>query len=662
VICRRKGGVNLRLSFIGANSHPTIEPFQPLTTSINYFIGNDSAKWYTLVPVWGGVRYRDLYPGIDLKLTSQDGSMVQRLVVTEAGQAHLEEVQLQVEGGVGLRVRNEQVYVNTTFGEYRLPLFEVVTEREGGLISSPPQLNNGRVIDNPFVVPVLAARAHGANPLLPSSLIYSTYIGGSDYDIANAVRIDQYGSIYVGGTTQSLDFPTTPGTFDPTPGGYEDAYEGFISKLNPSGSALDYSTYIHGNNSDYIYGMVVDSSGALYATGQTRSNNFPTTPNVPTNGFGGGVDGFALKLSANGASLLYSMYLGGNSTDLAEDIDIYGNGIVVVGGTTSSSNFPTTPDAFDPVNPTGSREAFVTKISPNGSILLYSTYLGGSVRDDGEGVAIHDNGLIYVLGYTESQDFPVTPGASDPTNSGRNYFVTKFNIDGSELLYSTHIDGYVSGAGYGADIDVDSAGYVYVTGNTERSIFPATPGAYDTECGEAGVGCDSPQLTGDGILFKLNPIGSQMVYGTYLGGDDRDYGRKVAVDSVGNAYVIGRMETLAPLTTPGGYFPGLSYTFAIWKISPDGSDLLHLSRVPGGAALAMAIIVGTYTALKEFGYYPGQIFGRSAIIEGPSGSVLAVVARTARKVGETTTSPPIPILTAEDYIGVPLPLSLGSDD
>lgn len=595
-----RGGIHLRLTFVGANPHPTIEPFQPLTTSINYFIGNDSDKWYTHVPVWGGVRYVDLYPGIDLELSSKQGVPMQRLVVRDARRANLEQVVLKIEGSEGLQLSENGVLIGTRFGLYQLPFFEIVSDNGTALHLGKPTLTNN-VIMNPMVQDTASSLGLSNNPLLPSSLVYASYLGGSDYDRANGVTVGHDGSIYVGGTTQSLDFPTTPGSYDPTPGGYPDAYEAFISKLNPSGTDLEYSTYIHGNDSDYIFGMVVDIQGEVYATGRTRSDDFPTTPNVPTSGFGGGADAFILKLSSDGSELKFSFCLGGGSSDFATDIDLASNGTVAVVGTTFSADFPVTLGAYIPDTPMDDHEIFVTRINAGGTEFIYSTRIGGYAQDDGLGIAVDQSGATYIVGRTASVGYPTTPDAFDPIPEIGNHVVTKFLPDGSNIVYSTAIDGDSSGSAT-ADIEVDQTGAVYVTGEALSPEFPATPGAYDTECGEAGVGCGTPQWHGDGILFKLDPTGSMMVYGTYLGGEGEDYGNKVSIDSFGNAYVIGLMRTTNYMITPGGYVSPSSNNFAIWKISSDGSNLLHLSRVPGGAALAMTI------QAPDVAIYAGAVF------------------------------------------------------
>src|SRR2546425_4794091 len=261
-----------------------------------------------------------------------------------------------------------------------------------------------------------------------SGVVYSTYIGGSDADIANGIAVDASGDAYATGLTYSTNFPTTVGTFQPAFGG--GSLDGFLTKLDPTGSALVYSTYLGGSGLDAGEGIAVDAAGNAYVVGNTDSTNFPTTSGAFQLTFGGGVqDVFVTKLNPTGSALFYSTYLGGSAFDESFGIALDAVGNAYVTGDTDSTNFPTV-NAVQSV-PAGGFDIFVTKLNPTGTGLVYSTYLGGS-GTDGTGfnsIALDTlpNPNAYVTGFTDSTNFPTTPRAFQATYGGgpEDAFVTK---------------------------------------------------------------------------------------------------------------------------------------------------------------------------------------------------------------------------------------------
>src|ERR1022692_4291600 len=300
-----------------------------------------------------------------------------------------------------------------------------------------------------------------------SALVYSTYLGGSSSDYGNGIALDSSGNAYVTGQTGSANFPTTPGAFQTSCGGGCGSPDAFVTMLNPSGSALVYSTYLGGSSSDYGNGIAVDSSGNAYVTGVTNSTDFPTmNPLQPT--YGGGGDAFVAQLNPTGSALVYSTYLGGSGDDFAYDTAVDSSGNAFVTGITFSTNFPT----MNPLQPTygGNGDAFVTKFNPTGSGLIYSTYLGGSGEDSSNGIAVDSSGNAYVTGGTSSPNFP-TMNPLQPTFAGvQDAFVAQLNPTGSALVYSTYLGG--SGDDTGQGIAADSSGNAYVTGQTGSANFP----------------------------------------------------------------------------------------------------------------------------------------------------------------------------------------------
>src|SRR5262249_50708964 len=244
------------------------------------------------------------------------------------------------------------------------------------------------------------------------ALVYSTYLGADGYDVGRSVAIDPSGNAYVTGYFYASAFPTTSGAYQTVNRG---AYDAFVSKLNPSGSALVYSTYLGGNGDDRALGIAVDPSGNAYVTGETGSSNFPTTTGAYQAVFGGHYDAFVTKLNPSGSSLVYSTYLGGSpdppvpytrfERGAGVAVDPLGNAYVA--GQTGSSDFPTTPGAYQTTfGGNGNEDAFVSKFTPSGAA-VYVTYLGGSGGEAATGIAVDPSGNAYVTGNNYLGGFPL---------------------------------------------------------------------------------------------------------------------------------------------------------------------------------------------------------------------------------------------------------------
>jgi hypothetical protein len=363
-----------------------------------------------------------------------------------------------------------------------------------------------------------------------STLLYSTYLGGSRGDYGNAIAVDGDGNAYVTGGTNSTDFPTV-NALQPVLAGFGNA---FVTKIAADGSALLYSTYLGGSGYNPGLGIAVDQAGCAYVTGYTDAADFPTVNALqPTYG---GMPGnnqqsnaFVAKLAADGSALLYSTYLGGSGDDSGLGIAVDGDGNAYVTGSTSSTDFPTA-NAFQATKggPSGYFNVFIAKVAADGSALLYSTYLGGSGGDHAASIAVDGEGNAYVTGYTSSSDFPTANAFQPRLRGAANAFVTKVAADGSALLYSTYLGGYAADVGYSIAVDID--GNAYVTGSTNSRNFP-TVNALQPALG-------SP-LADNAFVTKVAADGSGLLYSTYLGGSWHDEGHGIAVDGSGNAYVTG---------------------------------------------------------------------------------------------------------------------------
>ncbi|MCP4557291.1 MAG: hypothetical protein GY836_17945, partial [Herbaspirillum sp.] len=334
---------------------------------------------------------------------------------------------------------------------------------------------------------------------------------------------------------------------------------------------LSYSTYLGGDETDRGYGIAVDGSGNAYVTGYTGSTDFPTGQAFQGNV--GSVDAFVSKLAPSGGTLVYSTYLGGGGIDRGYGIAVDGSGNAYVTGYTGSTDFPTA-QAFQGTYAGGSWDAFVSKVAPSGGTLVYSTYLGGGSGDSASGIALDTSGAAYVTGYTWSTNFPTGQAFQGALGGGGNYdaFVSKLAPGGTALTYST----YLGGAGYetGNGIAVDGSGNAYVTGYTTSTDFPTAQAFQGTRPGDY-----------DAFVSKLAPSGATLTYSTYLGGGSIDYGRGIAVDNSGNAYVTGETFSTDFPTAQAfqGTNVGASWDAFVSKLAPSGAALAYSTYLGGGA-------------------------------------------------------------------------------
>jgi len=618
--------VALRMSLVGAARKPPVAGLDELPGKANYFIGKDPAKWRTNVPTYAKVQYRNVYPGIDLVYYGNQrqleydfvvapGADPKKIVLGFKGANKLEidaqgELVLHASGGA-IRQHKPIIYQNVDGvrreiaggyvrkGANRVGFQLAVYDTTRPLVIDPIVLSystylggssddsgGGIAVDadgNAYVTgrtsspnfPTVAgafeptggstndAFVTKLNPA-GSALVYSAYLGGSGFDNGAGIVVDAAGNAYVTGFTASTDFPTTAGAFQTAfagsgPFGFGDA---FVTKLDPTGSALVYSTYLGGSSDDLGSGIAVDTAGNAYVTGGA-STNFPTTAGAFQTTFAStssiNLDAFVTKLNPTGSGAVYSTYIGGSGGDSGSGIAVDGAGNAYVTGGTNSADFPTTAGAFQTTFTNAfdfDTDAFVTKLDSTGSSLVYSTYLGGSSTESGAGIAVDASGSAYVTGQTESFDFPTTPGAFQPVapNSLSDAFVTKFDAAGSALVYSTRLGGSRNDVGYGIAVDAD--GNAYVTGGTFSDDFPTTPGAFQA----LHVG------GWDAFVTKLHPTGSLLLYSTYLGGSGGspehggglDLGQGIAVDTARNAYVTGQTISSNFPTTVGAFQMALS--------------------------------------------------------------------------------------------------------
>ncbi len=392
-----------------------------------------------------------------------------------------------------------------------------------------------------------------------SALVYSTYLGGTgdEASTGGGIAVDLLGNAYVTGGTTSADFPVTPGAFQPTKNGTITQANAFVTKLNPAGNALVYSTYIGGGGS-VAHGIAVDLADNACVTGTTGSPAFPVTPGAFQSSHGGDLDAFVTELNPLGTGLIYSTFLGGNGTENFNvsgiAVDTFGK-IYVTGKTAiqaATNTFPTTPGAFQTTYGGGGTDVFAAKFDPlliGAASLVYSTFLGGNSLDNGLGIAVDPTGNAYITGGSASPNYPTTAGAFDTTYGGTgDFFVTKLNPTGSGLVYSTFLGG--TGNEASNAIALDSANHAWVTGPSESSDYPVTADAFQPARASASEY--------DMVVTELSADGASLIYSTYLGGSLTDFGTGITVDSADSAYVTGWTQSRNFPTTAGAYQTTLS--------------------------------------------------------------------------------------------------------
>jgi hypothetical protein len=599
-------GAVLRMALVGANPESAVKGLDELPGKANYFIGRDSSKWRTNVPTYAKVRYREVYPGIDLVYYGNQRRIEYDFVVAPG--ADPKRIALQFDGAQKLEIDAKgDLVLRVGKGTVRVKKPLIYQDIQG----KRQEIVGRYVVRDEDRVGFRLAAYDGTKPLVIDPILaYSTYLGGSapalharGSDLALAIAADRLGNAYVTGRTATLDFPTTPDSVQP---GAATPTDAFVAKLNPSGTALVYSTYLGGGGADIGRGIAIDAQGNAYVTGHTTSTDVPTTPGV-LNAIGG--SGFAAKLDPAGARLVYSTYLPAGGDGLA--LDAGGNAYIT--GQTDSSAFPITPGAVQPVFG-GGTDAFVLKLDPTGTLPLYATFLGGSGSEAGFGIAVDAQGSAYVTGYTDSVDFRTTPGALQPIIHGpSDAFVTKLDATGTALVYSTYLGGHQHDIARA--IALDTGRSAYVTGGTTSTDFPTTPGAFQEVF---------PGAYGPAFVAKLSAAGSALAYATYLsgsadwGGGINASGSGIAVCAAGHACVTGYTFTTDFPTTPDAAQPAIGggWDAFVTIVDGAGSSLVYSTFLGGnlgdeGSAIAVDAAGGVYvaggTSSANFPTTPGAV-------------------------------------------------------
>ena len=634
----------LRMQLVRANPAARSWGLDDLPGKSNYFLGNDPQNWRTNVPTYAKVRYQGVYRGVDLVYYGNQQQLEYDFIV--APSADPRTIRLAIAGAKKLELGpSGDLVLSTAAGEVRLHK-PIVYQQAGGIRE---EIAGRYVLRGKCQIGFEVATYDASKPLIIDPVLsYSTYLGGSAGDSGNAIAVDASGNAYVTGETSSTNFPTKNPSQSASGGGADV----FVAKLDPTGSTLVYSTYLGGSGGESGNGIAVDASGNAYVTGFTNSANFPTKNPFQAALGGGGSDVFAAKLDPAG-SLMYSTFLGGSGDESGNGLAVDASGDAYITGFTNSANFPTknplqaalggAGDAFvAKLDPTGSalvyltflggtmddfgngiavdssgnayatgntlstnfptknplqaasggaRDAFVAKLNAAGSALVYSTYVGGSGEDSGNGIAVDSAGNTYVTGLTRSTNFPTASpfqaSCQSCSNGQGNAFVAKLSAAGSALMYSTYLGGSGNGTDgdFGNGIAVDASNNAYVTGFTSSPNFPLASPIQATLLPQTctfdyyGYTYTIP-CSNTAFVTKLDPSGSALLYSTYLGasGGDLESGRGIAVDTASSTYVTGTANSKF-LLTPGTFqaSPGGNGDAFVAKIDPNDAPGLSLS-------------------------------------------------------------------------------------
>jgi hypothetical protein len=550
----------IRTIFLGSTQPLAAEGVGKLNQVSNYYIGNDPSLWRTNIPTYAEVSYSDLYPGIDVRYFYSSSGLEYDFIVHAGSDPNL--IALRWEGPNEISMNPEgELIVQTALGKVveHAPVVYQVAESKRRCVAGKFRLLGPATFG--FTI------TGDYDPKLPlvidPVLEYSTYLGGLSDDFAYGLAVDRDGYMYLTGATKSIKFPTY--------NAYDSIFTGsnvtnvFVSKFTPDGSSLVYSTFLGGGGGiDEGRDIAVDADGSAYITGRTSSSGFPILNQYDAT-LGGTRDAFVSKLSSSG-TLIYSTFLGGSVIDEGYGIAVDPSGNAYVAGLTASANFPVL-NAYD-AGYNGQNDVFVTKLSPSGPSLLFSTFMGGSGNEQASGIALDGLHDIYLTGFTNSTNFPRLNAYDSTYNGSDDIFVAKLASAGKPLLYSTYLGGSAIDQAFAIAVGPNAT--AFITGYTTSSNFPTKSAFSSTLHGGT-----------DAIVARLDATGKNLVYSTFLGGSSHEYAYGIVVDSRQEAYVVG--------ATMSSDFPTL---YAL-DSTINGSDDVFLTKLQStGAVLVYSTLLG----------------------------------------------------------------------
>lgn len=526
----RRSGRVVRIDFDGGVA-ASVGGLDPLPGRVHEYRGKEPAAWRTDLIAYRAVRCADVWPGVDLVYSLDESGLVCRTETTSAGSGRVPRFVVD-RGAPGPVAPAEH---------------DVLVLPDGSVRFRGPSGSRN------------AARPERLDD--PSSLAWSTFLGGSAEDLGWSLAVAEDGHVYVTGVTFSSSFPTTPGAYDRVYSGLGDV---FVSKLSPDGSTLVWSTFLGGSamNFDYGYDLALASDASPFITGYTWSTDFPTTPGAYDPTHNGLVDAFVARLDPRTGLLVWSTFLGGEAHDIGYSIDSDTEGNPTVAGRTLSAFFPVTPGAYDD-SPNGEEDAFVSKLGASGTALLWSTFVGGTAYDGASAIEVLPSDEVIVAGSTSSGDYPGGSYAGGLYDA----FVSRLSPDGSSMVWSRLLGG--EGADFGNDLAIAGAtSDLLLCGATSSPDFPATPGAFD----------EVYSVDDDAYVARLSSATGSIVWATFLGGTDPVYETAfgVVADPRGRPIVAGSTPSRDFPVTADGFdttHNGASDVFVV-VLEADGSDLV----------------------------------------------------------------------------------------
>ncbi len=620
----RKGGkaAEIQTRLVGSAAGATLQPLEALPGKSAWFHGSDPSKWITNIPTYSRIEASSVYPGIDLVYygnqsrleydfvvapganpskirVAYNGAAALRtdaagnlIVATPAGDLRQEKpVIYQMRNGVRTPVDGSFAIAGKTVGfrvgpyDHSLPLtIDPILVYSSFLGGSDTDEGHAIATDagsNMYMTGVTYSTPGGdADVLLRkissdgTTFIYNADLGGSYDDVANGIAVDVNGYAYVGGRTESLDFPTAGSNVFQNVN-YDADNAAFVLRVDPTASTLVYSTYVGGSNDDEGYALAIDNSGNAYLTGAASSSDFPISSGAFQANLKGDYDCFVFKIDNQG-NAVYSTFIGGGSDDEAFGIAVDNSGNAYITGETYSDNYPQANAPFQHSRH-GGYDAFLTELNGDGSGLIFSTFAGGSNDEAGNAVALDPSGNIYVVGTTSSHDFAGTGQGFQPNYKGgaSDGFVLKYYAGGSNIAWGSYLGS--NGADDANALAVDANGNVYIAGDTNSSAFPSTSDALQGTCA-GGF---------DATLSVLDTNGRNLYFSTFFGGSGDDSFYAIALDPYYNVYLTG-------VTSSGDITISSSN---VVQAQPGGGDVDALlakisvssSNIPGASNVGMPV-------------------------------------------------------------------------
>jgi PKD repeat protein len=534
---------------------------------LNYLLGSSSAEPVTYVSKFSEIYLSKVSEGIDMKIYFDQGYLRYDLIVS-AG-ADLSQFKIILNGQDGLSVSNEnELEFMTSLGQIFHKDLNAYQENSGLKNKVNCRFAQASVNEIKFV----AGQYDKSKELIIDPLIYSSFIGGNQYDEIWSLVSDTSGYLYAVGSTASYNFPTSSGAYHTSNAG--GAYDGYVTKFNLACTGIIYSTYLGGDGQDLGIGAAVMPNGDLIISGRTFSTNFPVTSGAYQTYRSGTNDGYISKLNSTGTSLVYSTLIGGSSGEYTYFTRLDASGNLYMFGYTGSSNFPTTSGAYQ-TYAGGGDDCFAAKLNPGGTSLIWSTYIGGSGAETPADLEIDNNLNTYLAGWTSSSNFRTSSGAYQTSHGGgsNDGFVVKLNSSGTTALFSTYFG--KSGSELLYDVEVDLANRVIISGSTTSTNFTASSGAIQSTFGGGTI---------DVFVAKLSSTGNSLLNFTYLGGNGADDIRGLILDNYGNIYVGGFTSSNNYPVTNCAYqtsYAGGSYDVSISKMTSDMTALIYSTYFGG---------------------------------------------------------------------------------